>query len=171
MPEFTTVSMKEATIRTSSGRQKRYLHEYIDYIQQLPTGQAGRLSLEESEKPGTIRRRLFVAAQKLGITLIIKRSGQDLYFWQEDGEKEQPRPRRGKRPRAGRPGDLIPSDLLISETEAGVQERTQEETTAPDQPFNASEEVDHEARLVEESPELGQTDQVVEDAMRRVDPE
>jgi hypothetical protein len=63
MPEFTTVSMNEATILTSSGRQKRYLPEYIAYIQQLPTGQAGRLRLEESEKPGTISRRLAVAAK------------------------------------------------------------------------------------------------------------
>jgi hypothetical protein len=169
MPEFTTVSVTEAQLRTMSGRQKTYLPEYADYIHKLPTGQAGRLTIGENEKPGTIRRRLFVAAQTLGIPLIIKRSGKDLYFWREDGEAEQPRPRRGRRPRAGRPGDLIPPDLL-SETEAGVQERTQEETTAPDQPLSASEEVDHEAAL-EESPELGQTDQVVKDAMRRVDPE
>jgi hypothetical protein len=30
MPEFTTVSLKEATLQTSSARQKRYLREYID---------------------------------------------------------------------------------------------------------------------------------------------
>jgi hypothetical protein len=93
----------------------------------------------------------------MSVSLIIKRSGNDLYFWREDGAAAEPQRRRGRRPRAGRPGSLIPPDLLISETEAGVQERTQEETTSPDQPFSTSDEVDHESAVVEESPELGQT--------------
>jgi hypothetical protein len=157
MPEYTTVSIQEAMIRTIPGRQGRFINEYAEYIQQLPKGQAGRLKAGESENPLTIRRRLTSSAQALGISLTIKRSGQDLYFWREDEVAEEPQRRRGRRPRAGRPGDLIPPDLLISETEAGVQERTQEETTVPDQSFSTSEEVDHEAALVEESPELGQT--------------
>jgi hypothetical protein len=39
MPEFTTVSVQEAQLRTIPGRQGSYRNEYIDYIQQLPTGQ------------------------------------------------------------------------------------------------------------------------------------
>jgi hypothetical protein len=157
MPKFTTVSMNEARIRTMPGRQGKFINEYADYIQQLSKGQAGRLRGGEQENPLTIRRRLAGAAQALNISLIIKRSGRDVYFWREDGAAEEPQRRRGRRPRAERPGNLIPPELSISETEAGVQERTQEETTAPDQPFSTSEEVDHEAALVEESPELGQT--------------
>jgi hypothetical protein len=88
MPEFTTVSLKEAKVQTTSGRQSRYLHEYIDYITNLPNG------------------------------------GQ-----------EQPRAKRSYTRR--RKGEAEP--------------------TAPDQPFSTSEEVEHEAVLVEESPELGQT--------------
>jgi hypothetical protein len=156
MPEFTTVSLHDAKLRTITGRQGQFMNEYAGYIQQLPTGQAGKLHVVESENPLTIRRRLNTAAQMLGINLIIKRSGRDVYFWREDGAAKEPQRRRGRQPRAGRPGDLIPPDLLISETEAGVQERTQEETTAPDQPFSELEGVDHEA-VVEESPELGQT--------------
>jgi hypothetical protein len=157
MPEFTTVSVQEAQTRTIPGRQGQFINEYADYIQHVPQGQAGRLRTGESENPLTVRRRLTSAAHALRIMLIIKRSGNDVYFWRKDGEAEQPRPRRGRRPRSGRPGNLIPRDLLISETEAGVQERTQEETTAPDQSFSTSEEVNHEAPVVEESPELGQT--------------
>ncbi len=156
MPEFTTVSIKEAQLRTIAGRQGRYMNEYVEYIQKLPIGQAGRLQCMENENPLNIRRRLTVAAKALGIPLTIMRSGQDIYFWREDGAGEEPSRRRGRRPRAGRPSDLIPPDLSISETEAGVQERTQEETTAPDQPVSELEGVDHEA-VVEESPELGQT--------------
>jgi hypothetical protein len=170
MPEFTTVPVQEAKLRTIPGRQGTYMNEYIDYIQQLSPGQAGKLHVVEQENPLTIRRRLVTAAKAMNIPLTIKRSGNELYFWREDGEAEQPRSRRGRRPRTGSPGSLMPPDLLISETEAAVQERTQEETTAVDQSFSASEEVDHEAAL-EESPESGQTDQAVEDAMRRVDPE
>ena len=99
MPEFTTISMKEAQLWTIPKRQGKFLSEYADYIQQLPQGQAGRLRVEEQEKPMTVRRRLAVASQALGIPLIIKRSGSDIYFWREDGREEQPRPRRGRRPK------------------------------------------------------------------------
>src|SRR5688500_4566323 len=84
MPEFTTISVKEAQLRTIPGRQGKFLSEYADYIQQLPQGQAGKLTIGEQENPLTIRRRLAVAAQTLGVNLIIKRSGQDIYFWKDE---------------------------------------------------------------------------------------
>jgi hypothetical protein len=103
MPEFEIVSLDEATLRTASGRQGQYLKEYVSYIHQLPQGQAGKLHLLEEENPNTIRRRLAIAAQAVGIPLLIKRSGQDVYFWAEPPLKpageEQPKPRRGRRPR------------------------------------------------------------------------
>jgi hypothetical protein len=134
MPEFTTISVKEAQLRTIPGRQGKYLSEFADYLMHLPQGQAGRLRVGEQEKPVTVRRRLMSTAQALGVPLIIKRSGNDVYFWRENGGEEQPRrKRRYTRQAMGR-----------------------EETTAPDQSFSASEEVDHEASL-EEFPELGQT--------------
>jgi hypothetical protein len=135
MPEFTTVSVTEAKLQTTSDRQGHYLHEYIDYITKLPKGEAGKLSTGAEETPATIRRRLGVAAKTLGIPVIIKRSGNDLYFWRADGGGEQPRSKRRYTRRA--------------------MER--EETPTPDQPFSGSEEVNHEAVLEEESPELGQT--------------
>jgi hypothetical protein len=94
MPDFTTVSVPEAQLRTIPGRQGRFMHEYADYIQQLLTGQAGRPRIGESEKHATVRRRLVVTAKALNIPLIIKRSGNDLYFWREDGEEERPRSKR-----------------------------------------------------------------------------
>jgi hypothetical protein len=139
MPEFTTVSMKEAKVQTTSGRQGCYLHEYIDYILNLPKGQAGRLRIGAEETPATIRRRLGVAAKTLGIPLIIKRSGTDVYFWRENGEEEQPRPRRGRRPRTGSPGGLLPPTMPFNQSEAGEQEGAEEETTPLDQAFTAVE--------------------------------
>jgi hypothetical protein len=145
MPDFTTVSMNEAKLRTLTGRQAAFMNEYVKYIQQLPKGQAGRLRGEEQENPLTIRRRLAGAAQALGISLVIKRSGQDVYFWSESRGEEQPR--RG-RPRRGRAGDLL----------------------VPNQSFRVPDEIE-QGITEEESPELGQTEQVVTDAMRRVDSE
>jgi hypothetical protein len=115
MPEFTTVSVQEAQLRTIPGRQGQFINQYAEYIQQLPHGQAGKLSLGEDEKHTAIRRRLATTAKAMHINLIIKRSGNDLYFWREDGGAEQPTPRRGRRPRTGRPGSLIPPDMLIPE--------------------------------------------------------
>jgi hypothetical protein len=137
MPEFSTVSVQEAQVRTIPGRQGQFINEYAAYIQQLPQGQAGKLSVGEEEKHTAIRRRLATAAKAMNIHLIIKRSGNDLYFWREDGGEG--RPRRGRRPRTGRPGGFFPPPTQFNETEAGVQERTQEETTVSDQPLSKSE--------------------------------
>jgi hypothetical protein len=94
MPEFTTVSVQEAQLRTIPGRQGRYITEYAHYIHQLPQGQAGRLRVGEEEKHATIRRRLVTAAKAMQIPLIIKRSGNELYFWREYGGEEQPQRKR-----------------------------------------------------------------------------
>jgi hypothetical protein len=117
MPKFTTVSINEAQLRTIPGRQGTFLSEYADYIQQLPTGQAGRLRVGEQEKHQTVRRRLAVAAKALAVPLIIKRSGNDVYFWREGTQAEQPSSKRRYTRRA----------------------RPEEETTELDQEFTAVE--------------------------------
>jgi len=150
MPEFTTVSVQEAQIRTIPGRQGKFINEYADYIQQLPAGQAGKLRIGADENHAAVRRRLVSAAQALGRNLIIKRSGSDIYFWSQERGAEQPR--RG-RPRHGRAGDNFQPQ----------QFGTPEEGKQPDENGHAATE--------EDSPELGQAEQVVADAMRRVDPE
>jgi hypothetical protein len=132
MPEFTTVSVQEAQLRTIPGRQGQFINQYAEYIQQLPHGQAGKLSIGEGENHTAIRRRLATAAKAMNINLIIKRSGNDLYFWREDGEAEQTRTRRGRRPRTGSPGSLFPPTTRFSAPEAGEQE---EDATSLDQAF------------------------------------
>jgi hypothetical protein len=129
MPEFTAVSVQEAQMRTVPGRQGRFLNEYVAYIQQVASGQAGKLHVLERENPLTIRRRLVTAAKAMNIALTIKRSGNDLYFWREDGEEEQPRTKRRytRRNRRGRAGDYFPSQPLI-EPELGEHGALQEES-------------------------------------------
>jgi hypothetical protein len=136
MPEFTTVSVTEAQLRTIPGRQGRYISEFADYIQQVPNGQAGRLKIEESENPLTIRRRLVSAAKAMAVPLIIKRSGNDLYFWREDGGAEQPRSKRRYTRRK----------RMAEETAGQDQPMRESESTAPDD-FEA-----HMTRLESEMP-------------------
>jgi hypothetical protein len=131
MPEFTTVSVQEAQLRTIPGRQGKFINEYADYIQQVPKGQAGRLRTGDGENPLTVRRRLVSAATALAISLTIKRSGNDLYFWRENGGNEQRRMKRSYTRRNKR----------------------QEETA--EQYFSQSGTLEHETP-VEESPELEQ---------------
>jgi hypothetical protein len=142
MPEFTTVPVHEAQLRTSPGRHGQFINEYADYIQQLSSGQAGKLSPTEKENPATIRRRLKAVATALDTKLIIKRSGENVYFWKEDGAEEEPSRRRGRRPRRGRAGDLL----------------------LPNQSFSKPPRVEPGV-IEEESPELGQ---LASEAERRV---
>jgi hypothetical protein len=143
MPDFAIISVQEAKLWTTPGRKGKYLHQYASYIQHLPKGQAGKLHSGENENPLTIRRRLVSAANALGIPLVIKRSGEDVYFWSEDKAEEQPRTKHSytRRNRRGRAGDYFPPQPLIEP------------------------ELDAQGVPEEESPELGQ---LASEAERRV---
>jgi hypothetical protein len=116
MPDFAIVSLKDAKLQTTSGRQRTYLNEYAGYIQQLAPGMAGKLHLLEGEKPTTMRRRLAVAAQALGTKLVIKRAGDDVYFWSEPSAEEQPQRRRGRRRQSQEEAAML--DLPLAEPES-----------------------------------------------------
>jgi hypothetical protein len=115
MPEFAIISVKEAKLRTIPGRQGKFINEDAGYIQQLSKGQAGKLHLSEQEKPGSIRRRLAQAAQALGTSLVIKRSGEDLYFWSEGREDEQPRSKRSYTRRRRHQEETVTPELSLIE--------------------------------------------------------
>jgi hypothetical protein len=118
MPEFTTVSVQEAQIRTIPGRQGKFINEFADYIRQVPKGQAGRLTLGEPEKHTTVRRQLVVAAKTINIPLTIKRSGNDIYFWRgEGGGEEQPRRKRSYTRRATLDEESTPMDQAFTDVE------------------------------------------------------
>ena len=71
------------------------MRQYMDYIGQLETGQAGKLIPDEGETTAAIRRRLGAAAQLLGKSLVVNRLGEVVFFW-EEGSGPGPR-RRGRR--------------------------------------------------------------------------
>lgn len=98
MPEFEVVPLDEARLKTASGRQGKIVKQYSGYIGHLVDGGAGRLRMSEDEIVTTIRRRLVTTARLMGKELVIKRSGDELYFWLKAAEADKPRrSRRAKR--------------------------------------------------------------------------
>jgi hypothetical protein len=95
MPEFELVSQAEAQLSSGSGRRAETLREYVGYIQQISEGQAGKLQAAEGESLPTVRRRLGDAARLAGKDLVIKRTGDTIYFWPASG------PKRGRGRRGG----------------------------------------------------------------------
>ncbi len=83
MPTFDQVPLQEAKLKTATGKTAQITKEYLDFIEQLTEGQAGRLQPGEGETLATGRRRLGVAAKLSGKDITIKRQGNEVYFWVE----------------------------------------------------------------------------------------
>ena len=96
VPTLEVVSLREAKLELSlTGKRGVMIRQYMDYIEQLEAGQAGKLTPDEDETTAAIRRRLGAAAQLLGKSLVVNRLGDAVYFWEESGGAA-PR-RRGRR--------------------------------------------------------------------------
>ena len=72
------------------------MRQYMDYIGQLETGHAGKLTPEAGETTAAIRRRLGAAAEVLGKNLVVNTQGNVVFFWEESGASA-PRRRGGPR--------------------------------------------------------------------------
>ena len=95
MPKLDVIPIKEARAKSASiGKRAQILQEYVGYIGQLKSGQAGRLVPGKGETVSTIRRRIGAAARQAGENLSIKRVGDEVYFWAE--EPANGRRRRGR---------------------------------------------------------------------------
>ncbi len=95
MPIFDRVPLEEARMKTASGKRAQIIAEYLRYIEQLGDGEAGRLRAAEGEPITTVRRRLGAAARQLEKTLTIRRTGDEVYFWQERRRRGRGRPKAG----------------------------------------------------------------------------
>ena len=96
MPTLELVSLQEARLELSlTGKRGVMMRQYMDYIGQLGTSQAGKLIHDEGETTAAIRRRLGAAAELLGKSLVVNRLGDVVYFW-EESSGSAPR-RRGRR--------------------------------------------------------------------------
>ena len=86
MPKFDKVPIEEARGKTASEsastrKRAQILQEYRGYIDQLQSGEAGRLVAGAGETTATVRRRIGAAARAGGKNLTIRRAGDEVYFW------------------------------------------------------------------------------------------
>lgn len=97
MPDFELVPLDEAKRQANlTGKRGAIMREYLGYIDQLQVDQAGKLRIGEGETTAAIRRRLGAAAQQAGKKLVVKRIGDEVFFW--EGTTPAPRRRgRGRR--------------------------------------------------------------------------
>ncbi len=91
MPRFETVPINNALVKTASRQRAEDLKEYLGYIEQLKGGEAGRLQASGDESIRAVRRRLGAAAKLSGKDLVIKRTGDDIYFWIKAARRGRPR--------------------------------------------------------------------------------
>ena len=95
MPEFERLPVQEAKLKSARGRRAQVNREYVGYIEQLAPGQAGKLTPAQGERVGAVRRRLGVAARAAGKELVIRRAGDEVYFWlAKEGPRRPGRPRK-----------------------------------------------------------------------------
>ena len=66
MPTFDLVPKPEAELKTASGKRAMIIKEYVEYLNQLQDGHAGRLQPVGGEGIMTVRRRIGAAAKALG---------------------------------------------------------------------------------------------------------
>ena len=102
MPKLDIVPIEEAKAKTTSEsasvrKRAQILQEYLDYIGQLKSGQAGRLVAGTGETTASVRRRIGAAARAAGKNLTIRRAGDEVYFWAVERRRSaNGRRRRGK---------------------------------------------------------------------------
>ncbi len=97
MPKLDVIPIEEARVKTASGgKRAQILQEYLGYFGQLKSGHAGRLVANADETAATVRRRLGDAARAAERKLIIRRAGDEVYFWAERRRAENGRRRRGR---------------------------------------------------------------------------
>ena len=86
MPKLDIVPLEEARGKTATEsapvrKRAQILKEYRGYIDQLKSGEAGRLVAGAGETTATVRRRIGAAARAAGKILTIRRAGNEVYFW------------------------------------------------------------------------------------------
>ena len=95
MPEVQRLSLGEAQLQSGTGKRAQLIRQYVEYVEQVEMGQAGKLTPNAGESVTAVRRRLTAAAQYLGRELVVKRTKDDtVIFWLDTGEPRRRRRRR-----------------------------------------------------------------------------
>ena len=84
MPTLELVSRQQAQLELSlSGKRGAMMRQYMEYINQLESDGAGRLTPDEGETTAALRRRLGTAAKLLGKNIVTARQGT----WSSSGRR------------------------------------------------------------------------------------
>ena len=95
MPHFTKTSLEEAKRLTGGNKRQKALAEYIESIQRLSKGEAGKAVPSGGETLSTVRRRVGDAARMCGADVEIRRTDDGVYYWLKEGRRRgRPRTRR-----------------------------------------------------------------------------
>lgn len=96
MPSLDIAPIEEARGKSASRRKRsQILQEYQGYIDQLKSGEAGKLVASAGETTATVRRRIGAAARESRKNLTIKRAGDEVFFWVEGRRSANGRRRKG----------------------------------------------------------------------------
>ena len=85
MLKFSTVPIGEVHARTVTGKRAVLLQEYAGFIHGVPSGQAAVLKPGGGKTTQAVRRRLKAVAETLGVSLEVRRTAGDVYFWPSEG--------------------------------------------------------------------------------------
>ena len=95
MPQFITTTLEEAQRLTGGGKREEDLAAYLESVNRLAAGTAGKVVPAEGETLSTVRRRLGDAVRRSGRDIEIKRTDDAIYFWIREGRRRsRPRSRR-----------------------------------------------------------------------------
>lgn len=92
MPRFTTTSVEEAWKITGGGKRLRELAAYLESVNGLSPGVAGKVVASEGESLATVRRRLGDAVRISGRDIEVVRTDDAIYFWLS-GRRRRGRPK------------------------------------------------------------------------------
>ena len=98
MPTFELIPLDEAMMKSATGKRAQMIAEYVGFIEKLQEGQAGKLQPSEGETAMALRRRLGAAAKLAGRELVIRRAGDEVYFWEAPKKRGRPRKAPGSQP-------------------------------------------------------------------------
>ena len=95
MPQFSTITLEEAHRLTGGSKRAKDLAAYLQSVNGLTAGTAGKVVPAEGETLSTVRRRLGDAVRRSGRDIEIRRTQDAVYFWVKEGRRRgRPRSRR-----------------------------------------------------------------------------
>ena len=89
MPQFSSTTIEEAQRLTGGGKREKDLAAYLESVNGLAAGTAGKVVPVEGERLATVRRRLGDAVRRSGRDIEIRRTDDAVYYWVKAGRRRR----------------------------------------------------------------------------------